>query len=91
MPFFKFKLDGNKTNPPTVKPVLSDHLQQEIFWAFQTGGGLLLHESCAESSCMSFLHYFHSAISNHLSIVIFMFPEWMVAKNWFNCTYAPDE
>ena len=32
-----------------------------------TGGCLLLHESSAESSCMSFLHYFHAAISNHLS------------------------
>ena len=34
-----------------------------------TGGCLLLNESSAESSCMSlsFLHYFHAAISNHLS------------------------
>ena len=46
----------------TVKPVLSDHIQQDIFWA---GGCLLLHENSAESSCMSFLHYFHSAISMH--------------------------
>ena len=50
----------------TIKPVLSDHIQQDIFLAFQIGGCLLLHESSAESSCMSFLHYFHSAISNHL-------------------------
>ena len=33
------------------------------------------------SSCMSFLHYFHSAIGNHLSILISMSPEWMVAQN----------
>ena len=49
----------------TVQPVLSDHIKHCIFSAFQTGGCLLLHESSAESSCMSFLHYFHSAISNH--------------------------
>ena len=29
----------------TVKPVLSDHIKQDIFLAFQTGGCLLLHES----------------------------------------------
>ena len=27
----------------------------------------MLNESSAESSCMSFLHYFHAGISNHLS------------------------
>ena len=32
-----------------------------------TCGCLLLNESSAESSCMSFLHYFHSVKSNHLS------------------------
>ena len=58
-----------------VKPVLSDHMKQDIFLAFKTGGCLLLHESSAESSCMSF----HSAISNHLSIAISMSREWMVA------------
>ena len=63
----------------TVKPVVSDNIQEDIFWAFQTGCCLLLHESSAESSCMSFLHYFHSAIINHLSITIFMSPECMVA------------
>ena len=60
-----------------VKPMLSDHVQQDICWAFQTGGCLLLYESSAESSCMSFLHYFHKAISNHLSekpeICIFLY------------------
>ena len=59
----------------TVKPVLSDHIKQEIFLAFQTGGCLLLHESSAERGSA----HFHSAISNHLSIVISMLPEWMVA------------
>ena len=65
----------------TVKPVLSDHIKQDIhvLLAFQTDGCLLLHESSAESSCMSFLHYFHSAISNHLSIAISMSHKWMVA------------
>ena len=52
-----------------------DHIRQDIFLAFQTGGCLLLHESCAESSCRSFLLYFHSAISNHLSIVMCISPE----------------
>ena len=70
--FFYCKL----INCSTVKPVLSDHiLQQGIFLAFQTAGCLLLHESRAES----FLYYFQSAISNHLSIAISMSPEWMVA------------
>ena len=58
--------------PNTVKPVLSDHMKQDICFAFQTGGCLLLHES------RSFLRYFHSAISNYLSIAISMSPEWMV-------------
>ena len=43
----------------------------QVTWkALLTGGCLLLNESSAESSCMSFLHYFvdfHAAISNHLS------------------------
>ena len=67
------------THVVQVKPVLSDHIKQEIFLAFQTGGCLLLYESSAESSCMSFLYYFHSAISNHRSIAISMLPERMVA------------
>ena len=59
----------------TIKPVLSEHIQQDILLAFfQTGGCLLLNESSAESS---FLHYFLSAISNHRSIAIFMSPEWL--------------
>ena len=35
----------------TVKPVLSDHIQQDIFLFcfFQTGGCLLLQESSAEA------------------------------------------
>ena len=61
----------------TVKPVLRHHIKQDIFLAFQTGGCLLLHEGSAESR--SFLRYFHLAISNHLSIVISMSPELMVA------------
>ena len=35
---------------PPVKPVLSDHIKQEIFLAFHSGGCLLLHESGTESS-----------------------------------------
>ena len=50
-----------------------------------TVGCLLLNESSAESSCMSFLHYFHAAISSHLSekpkYVLF----YMVAKHRFDC------
>ena len=63
-------------NLDVVKPVLSNHIKQDIFLAFQTCGCLLLHESSAESR--SFLRYFHSAISNHLSITISISPEWMV-------------
>ena len=63
----------------TVKPVFSNHIKQYIFLAFQSGGCLLLHLNSAESSCVSFLHYFHAAISNHLSIAISMSPDWMVA------------
>ena len=73
--------------PYTVKPVLSDHIKQDIFLAFQTGGCLLLHKSSAECSCRSFLHYFHSAISDHLSIAISMTPEWVVAYNRFNVIF----
>ena len=63
----------------TLKPVLSDHIKQDKFLPFQTGGCLLLYKSSAESSSMSFLHSFHSVISSHLSIVISILPEWMVA------------
>ena len=41
---------------PTVKPVFRDHIKQYIFLAFQTGGCLLMYESTAESSYLSFLH-----------------------------------
>ena len=58
-----------------VKPVLSDHIKRDIFLAFQTGGCLPLHDSSA-----------HSAISNHLSIVISISTEWVVSYNRFNCT-----
>ena len=51
----------------TVKPDLGNHIKEDIFLAFQRGDCLLLYERSAESSCMSFLHYFHAAISNHLS------------------------
>ena len=61
----------------TVIPVFSDHITQDICFAFQTGGCLLLHESRAR---------LHSAISNHLSIAISMSPEWVIALNRFNCT-----
>ena len=77
--------------PNTVKPVLSDHIKLDIFLAFQTGGCLLLHESSAENTCRSFLHYFHAAISNHLSIAISMSPEWVVAYNRFNCSKDEDQ
>ena len=50
----------------TGKPVLSDHIKQDLFVSFRTGGWLSSH---------SFLLYFHAAISNHLSIAIFSSPE----------------
>ena len=72
----------------TVKPVLSDHILYKIYFLlFRQVVAYLLYESSAESSC-SFLHYFHSAISSHLSIGISMSPEWMVAKNRLNCKYS---
>ena len=39
-----------------VKPVLSDHIKQDIFLAIQAGGCLLLHESRAQelSALLSF-------------------------------------
>ena len=55
----------------TVKPVLRDHIKQDIFLAFQIGGCLLLHVKVVQSA--------FRAISNHLSIAISMSPEWMVA------------
>ena len=76
---------GVQTFKKTVKPVFSDHIKQDIFLAFQAGGCLLLHESSAESSCMSFLHYSNSAISNHLSKAISMSPKWMVTSDRFEC------
>ena len=74
----KGSFDGKKINAcgNTVKPVLSNHIKQDINLAFQTCGCLLLNESSAESS---FLRYFHSAISKHLSIEISMSSEWVVA------------
>ena len=44
--------ENRHSEPITVKPMLSDHIKQYIFLAFQTGGCLLLHESSAESSCI---------------------------------------
>ena len=35
-------------NTAAVKPVLSDHIKQDTFLAFQTGGCSLLHESSAQ-------------------------------------------
>ena len=68
----------------TIKLVLSEHIKQDIFLAFQAGGCLLLHESSAESSCGTFIQQY---LSSHLSIGISMSPEWMVALNRFNCTF----
>ena len=34
----------------TVKPVLSDHINQDMVLVFKAGGCLLLYESSAESS-----------------------------------------
>ena len=42
---------NNSTLDNTIKPVLSDHIKQDIFLAFQTGCCLLLNKSSAESSC----------------------------------------
>ena len=40
----------------TVKPVLSDHIKQDMCLAFQTGGLLLLHESSADCAVYSDFH-----------------------------------
>ena len=55
----------------TVKLVLSDHLKQDIFLAFRTDCCLLFH---------GIMHYFHSAISHHLSKAISKSPEWRSIK-----------
>ena len=54
------------------------HTCIRICLAFQTGGCLWVHDSSAESCTTFMLHYFHSAISNRLSVVISMLPEWIV-------------
>ena len=64
--------------------MLSDHIKQDIFLAFQIGGCLFVHESSAESSCRSFLHYFYAQISNHLSIAISMSPDGWLLKTSLN-------
>ena len=46
----------------TVKPVLSNHIKQDIFLAFQTVGCLLLHESSAGSSFLLMLMQEFSAL-----------------------------
>ena len=56
----------------TVIPVLSDHIKQDIFWLFR------------QVVAYCFLHFFHSARSNHLSIVISMSHKLMVTLNRFN-------
>ena len=35
---------------------------------------------------MSFLYYFHSTISNHMSVAVPMWHGWTVANNMFNCS-----
>ena len=52
------------------RPVFSkrgSYTTRHVF-ALQTSGCLLLHERSAESSCRSFLRFFHLAISNCLHI-----------------------
>ena len=49
-----------------VKHVIINHIKQDIFLAFQTGGCLLLHESSAESSCL-LLHESSAELSALLS------------------------
>ena len=57
----------------------------QVTWtSLLTGGCLLLNESGAESSCMSFLDYFHAAISNHLSEKPKIYLVYMVAKHRFD-------
>ena len=44
------------------------HSSIKVTWkSLLTVGCLLLNERSPEISCMSFLHYFHTEISNHLS------------------------
>ena len=83
---------GRKPQRPVFSERGSYKTRHMLGFLFQTGGWVLLHESSAESTCKSFLHYFHSAKSNHLSIAISMSPEWMVTLNRFNalviCNHA---
>ena len=74
-----FKIDYicfTKITTDTVNPVLSDQ-QHDIFWLFRQ----VVAYCCMKvvQIAHAFLHYFHPAISNHLSIAISMSPEWMVA------------
>ena len=39
----------------TVKPVLSDHIKQDMFLAFLTGGCLLLHENFQKAFCATII------------------------------------
>ena len=62
--------------------MFSDHIKQDMFLAFQTGGCLLVHKTSADMHELSAL----PSLSNYLSIAISMSPEWMVALNRFNRT-----
>ena len=44
--------DKGSTQVSTVKPVLSNHIKQNIVLALQTSGCFLLHESGVESSLL---------------------------------------
>ena len=63
-PSLKFEWEHVFVNVKYSQTCVKRPYNANIFLAFQTGGCLLLHESSAESSCMRFLYYFHSAISN---------------------------
>ena len=78
MMVFPSTADTIVINVISIKKVYSQTcvIQQEIVWALQTSGCLLLQESGTERSYMSFLCKFHSAISNHLSIAISMSTGW---------------
>ena len=59
----------------TVKPVFINHIKQDICLLFRQ----VVAYCCMKVVQKALLRYFRSAMSNHLSIVISMSTEWMVA------------
>ena len=64
--------------------MLSDHIKQDIFLAYQAGSCVLLYESSAEAR--AFLYYFRSAISDQMSTMVSWSFETGLKQVLSNCT-----